>query len=219
MRTIAASGIALVVMGSSALADGLPGYEPAVYSWSGLYFGVNGGYGWTDATSVYVNFSGSGAIAGGQIGFDWQIGKLVLGAEVDSQWSGQKADFMAVVCGPFVCAATPLTDSVDYFGTGRIRLGTAFNRTLVYATGGVAWTHVSMTMGAGIGSANGSGFGWTVGSGVELAVANNVRLKLEYLFIDTPVITLTLPGGVPSSSFEVRDSIARVGLNVRFPAN
>src|SRR5215470_6587627 len=94
MRTIAASGIALALTACSAFADGLPApppaYEPAVYSWSGFYFGVNGGYGWASATGNYGNVSGSGAIAGGQIGFNWQTGKLVLGMEVDSQWSGQK---------------------------------------------------------------------------------------------------------------------------------
>jgi hypothetical protein len=53
---------------------------------------VNGGYGrFTETVNVSnaSTISGSGAIAGGQAGFNWQSGMLVVGAEVDLQWSGQ----------------------------------------------------------------------------------------------------------------------------------
>jgi opacity protein-like surface antigen len=61
-----------------------------------------------------------------------------------------------------------------------------------------------------------AGFGWTVGGGLKLAATNNTSVKFEYVFIDAPAMTMTWPSGVTSNSFEVRDSIARVGVNVRF---
>jgi outer membrane immunogenic protein len=91
--------------------------------WTGLYFGVNAGYGWAQSSSNIV-FTGpqgsgtttplglgatelgatkligsgnlSGAIAGGQMGFNWQSGMIVFGAEVDAQWSGQQKTLSAV---------------------------------------------------------------------------------------------------------------------------
>jgi outer membrane immunogenic protein len=100
----------------------------APVEWTGLYFGVNAGYGWAQGSSTTVftgsaqNFPGfftttpfgadatelsatqllgsgdlNGAIAGGQIGFNWQAGRAVFGAEVDAQWLGQQTTF-AVAC-------------------------------------------------------------------------------------------------------------------------
>ena len=92
--------------------------------WTGLYFGANAGYGWgqyssnitfagltvvnaadltaaggaTELSRTRVTGSGSpsGAIAGGQIGFNWQAGMFVFGAEIDGQWSGQENTFTVV---------------------------------------------------------------------------------------------------------------------------
>src|SRR5947207_14990768 len=93
--------------------------------WTGLYFGVHAGYGWaqdasqivflgafpagtttlfglgaTELSGTRVIASGglSGAVAGGQMGFNWQAGMVVFGAEIDGQWSGQRGTF-TVNCG------------------------------------------------------------------------------------------------------------------------
>jgi outer membrane immunogenic protein len=118
VRTITAGAVALVITAGSAYADGLPppAYEPASYSWSDIYLGVNGGYGW--ASSPDSGISRSGAIAGGQIGLNWQSGKLVVGTEVDLQWSGQKSENAVLVCGAFSCGPFNITGAVDDFATG-----------------------------------------------------------------------------------------------------
>jgi hypothetical protein len=94
--------------------------------WTGLYFGVNAGYGWaqgaTDTfftgafqggtttpfgagpnelgtTKLHGSGNPSGALAGGQIGFNWQAGTFVFGAEMDAQWSGQQSSFTVVCTG------------------------------------------------------------------------------------------------------------------------
>ena len=53
-------------------------YQPFIVrqpvEWTGLYFGANAGYGWGQYSSNIGSGSPSGAIAGGQIGFNWQAG-------------------------------------------------------------------------------------------------------------------------------------------------
>ena len=58
----------------------------APFSWTGLYLGINGGYSWGSSSwsdpSLGVasgNFGVDGALVGGQIGYNWQRGPVVLG--------------------------------------------------------------------------------------------------------------------------------------------
>jgi outer membrane immunogenic protein len=96
------SAAALIVLGApAALAADLPSRQPALppivaapplFTWSGFYVGVNGGYGWADATATGNTFLGSlglgveadGFIGGAQVGYNIQFGGFVLGAEVTS---------------------------------------------------------------------------------------------------------------------------------------
>src|SRR5665811_1191671 len=55
--------------------------------------GINGGYawgqsGWSDpAVGVDSgNFNTSGGLVGGQLGYNWQTGPVVLGIETDADW-------------------------------------------------------------------------------------------------------------------------------------
>jgi outer membrane immunogenic protein len=66
---------------------------PPPFRWSGLYIGGNVGGGWATAT-LTDNFTGanfdtdhSGFIGGGQLGFNYQIRNLILGAEWDFDWA------------------------------------------------------------------------------------------------------------------------------------
>jgi outer membrane immunogenic protein len=66
-----------------------------VSSWTGVYLGIHAGGGWSNLAGrdptvpndPWVSASASGAIAGGQIGFNYQIGNVVLGAEGTYAWS------------------------------------------------------------------------------------------------------------------------------------
>ena len=53
-------------------------------NWSGLYVGVNGGYGWSRTPTCHP----AGAFGGGQIGYNFQRGNIVFGIETDIQGSG-----------------------------------------------------------------------------------------------------------------------------------
>lgn len=139
-------------------------------NWSGLYVGVNGGYGWANSSSY--GFQPSGGFGGGQIGYNWQgiwNPHLVLGVEADIEG----ADITDSYYGHQA--------SVNYFGTIRGRIGYAFDRALVYATGGFAYGEVQdSAFGASLTSTE---TGYTVGGGVEYKILPNWSAKAEYDFV------------------------------------
>ena len=126
--------------GSAAGADLSPRYQPvargpvyaAVYNWTGFYLGINGGGGWGRSQWDGVDgFDVSGGLIGGTIGYNWQVGQLVIGAEGDIDWSGMGGT-STVLCPP------GCTTRNDWLATVRGRVGYAFDRFLPYLTGGLA---------------------------------------------------------------------------------
>ena len=111
-----------------------PAYVP-VNTWTGFYIGANGGYGWNANHHSDDLLDPAGGFGGGQIGYNWQGGfgfgpHLVLGIEADIQG----ADISDSVAG--------VKSQVNWFGTVRGRIGYAFDRTLIYGTGGFAYGEV-----------------------------------------------------------------------------
>ena len=75
----------------------------------------------------------------------------------------------------------------DYLASLRGRVGYAFDRTLIFATGGIAFTQFSaeadLCNGASL-NADQSLTGWTVGAGAEYAFTDNWIGRLEYRYYD-----------------------------------
>jgi opacity protein-like surface antigen len=125
-----------------------------VWSWTGFYGGVHLGNGWANETwqsgagplaqkqfdPFIGSGSGNGAVGGGQIGWNYQTGPWVLGAE--AALSAANINTIAG-CGKgqFSCTA-----NIDRLGTFTGRLGLAFDRFQIYGKGGaaVARTHSGM---------------------------------------------------------------------------
>jgi hypothetical protein len=118
-----------------------------------------------------------------------------------------------------------------WFGTLRARAGVAFDRALIYATGGLAFSGADDNNRFGIGSDDDINWGWTVGGGVEYAFTNNLTFKIEGLYVnldqddnDGYVGTAVSAGGVATDVFvpgagNDNDNdffIARAGLNFKF---
>ena len=177
-------------------------------------------------TRIIGSGSPSGAIAGGQIGFNWQAGMFVFGAEIDGQWSGQENTF-TVACGPG-CTATE-SIKIRSLATGRGRFGLAFDWFMPYVTGGAALVNglnnLSMTVAgttANFMPLSGSTLGWTMGAGVEMALWSNWSAKFEYLYVSANGATVTAPipnalgTGFATTPMDYRDNIVRVGFNYRF---
>jgi outer membrane immunogenic protein len=221
--------------------------------WNGLYLGVNAGYGWGGASSSIV-FTGdltggtttpqgrgateltgttllgsgslSGALAGGQIGFNWQAGMVVFGAEVDAQWLGQQGT-SSVVCTPDCTASEAI--KIRSLTTGRARLGLAFDWLLPYLTTGAALVNArdDMTIAvagvtASFPSLSNTTLGWTAGAGVDVALTSNWSARFEYLHVraNDVLSTVRIPGnigiGSASEAADYRTNILRVGINYRF---
>jgi outer membrane immunogenic protein len=196
---------------------------------SGL-FTTPQGLGPTELSKTSLGGSGklSGAIAGGQIGFNWQAGWAVFGAEIDAQWTGQRGSF-ASGCNTSGCVASDAV-RIKSLLTGRGRFGVAFDWILPYVTAGAALASVSddliLTIGGVTGafdSHTGSRLGWTAGAGVDFALTSNWSARLEYLYVsvediakDDGRIPNVLGVGFVNKGIEVRDSILRVGVNYRF---
>jgi outer membrane immunogenic protein len=142
-----------------------------VASWTGFYIGVNGGYGWANEDNYAVVLP-EGGFGGGQIGYNWQgvlNPSLVIGIEADIQ-GADISDSIGVE-----------KQSLNYFGTVRGRLGYAFERTLVYATGGFAYGEVEYKN--PVFSLTDTQTGWVVGGGIEYKLTPAWSLKGEYQFL------------------------------------
>src|SRR4051812_10748325 len=141
----------LVVLGSgSVLAADLPvKYKPApyiaapVFSWTGCYIGVHGG-----GAAMRDSFSetnGTGGIAGGQVGCNYQDGNWVFGVEGEGYWSGIKA--RSAFTTQNIEGTSLLNEGFSRSDETRnkydfsiaARAGIAFDRTLVYGKAGWVW--------------------------------------------------------------------------------
>lgn len=190
-----------------------PAYVPAYFSWTGFYAGVNAGYGWarmSDTGGAGVN--PKGFIGGAQIGYNWQMSNFVLGVEADFQGSAQKESFS----GATIFGVATADFRVRYFGTVRGRVGVAFDRTLIYATGGYAYQNVGLdlTVAGVTASDNSTKGGYAIGGGFEYAFAGPWSGRLEYLYMDTGNRDVTLFG--LTDTIRTRNNIVRGAINYRF---
>ena len=225
MKKFLLAGVAFAALTGSAVAADLarPAYAPPppVYSWTGLYWGVNVGYSWGQAKDEVSllgvgTFSESqkvdGVIGGFQSGYNYQFGQWVWGWETDFQASGQKGGSTLQITALPVTTLT--TDhKLTWFGTSRTRLGVLWSpNVLLYGTAGVAYGQVKDTAtltapGASVtGTFKDTKAGWTA--------------KLEYLYIDLGKTEQTLGtpalGQVISETRRFTDNIVRVGFNYKW---
>jgi outer membrane immunogenic protein len=185
------------------------------YNWTGLYAGVNAGYGMGTSTwsaAPAANNKPKGFLAGGTLGYNWQAGAIVYGIEGDFDWSNVKDTVNCL--GAVVTCGT----SNDWLATFRGRLGYAFDRWLPYVTGGGAYGNVKATatvpaFGTSVSSSSNQ-FGWALGAGIEYAFMGNWTAKLEYLYVDLGSFNAATAPAVNNVSF--KENIVRVGLNYKF---
>ncbi|MFZ3352114.1 MAG: outer membrane protein [Xanthobacteraceae bacterium] len=244
-RMLFAGALSLFAATPAAFAADLPAGPPAqapaayvpvvtpVYNWSGVYIGINGGYGfgstdWSSPTAGVVGtgtFNTNGGLVGGTVGFNFQSGQIVYGIEGDWDWAGIKGTSSTATATIGACpGAMPCSfeTSSNWLSTVRGRVGYAFDRVLIYATGGGAAGDVKATFTNPnipvTGSTNSTEWGWTAGAGVEAALTENVTVKVEYLFVDLQNgnCSPTICGGGTAVPVSFDASIVRAGLNFKF---
>jgi outer membrane immunogenic protein len=184
-----------------------------VYDWSGLYLGGNGGWGsshncWGLTNSFGAPVvptaaegcnTGSGAVAGGQVGYRWQASAFVFGVEVQGDWAGLKGkNFSQFYLPPNINQTT-----VNGLGLFTGQVGYAIDNVLFYVKGGGALTSDryfgSTAPGvAAYDTATQQRWGGAVGAGFEYGFAPNWSAALEYdhLFMGTRGISLYSSGAV-----------------------
>jgi outer membrane immunogenic protein len=202
------------------------------YSWSGCYVGGQAGIvaeqdGWAGADFIGLGFgansaNGYGAVAGGQIGCNYQTGMLVVGIEGDGLWSGVNNTATIDEGG----AEVQLTTKNRWDFDVAARVGAAFDRLFIYGKGGIAWGRFDFAetvTGAGTGTANGSATlpGALLGIGMEYAFLPHWTAKIEYNYIayaQQPVtFTETGLGGISATeSFGVTEQLLKIALNYKF---
>ena len=217
----ALAAITMLVTPASAADIARPVYKSApvvmmqAYNWSGFYIGVHGGYGWGDGNTNLFGVSDSSDISGwfggGQIGWNWQAAgsPWVLGIEADLS-GGDIGDSSNVL-------GVTIESKLDLFGTVRGRLGYAWDRVMVYGTGGYAWGKNEISFSAlGVTLADDRDHsGWVVGGGVEWALIDNWTAKIEYqyLMLDSETYFPSILGGFDA---DADIHTVRVGLNYRW---
>jgi outer membrane immunogenic protein len=167
-----------------------PIYTPApVFTWTGAYIGIQGGYDWNRAVTTPSGFASSidGGIAGIYGGYNWQTAtNWVVGidASINYDWASGA-----------VSGAPGYTGEVDWKGFVRGRLGYAWDRFMIYGTAGGAFAPLkAVDTGAGFGdSENPVKLGWAVGGGVEVALTDNVVARLDYTYADFGKYDYTSP--------------------------
>ena len=236
MVRILAAALAASTIAGGAMAADLPSRKMAppayvapapIFTWTGLYVGVNGG-GWFNNSRITAlggipgKLGGGGGLIGGTVGYNWQTaGHVVVGMEADLDYRTK-----TTVTAPF--ASSSQTND-GYLGTVRGRVGYGFDRALIYVTGGLAYGNAaapnalaSLPLAAFFTRSGQPGLqaGWTAGAGVEFAVTNNWSVKGEYLYADPGSKSIAYTNAttlLPATPVErTADHIARVGVNYRF---
>jgi high affinity Mn2+ porin len=186
---------------------------PAAFDWTGFYVGGHFGYatgtsdwsasqgggaaplnGSIDLFNSYDAFKGTGSyFAGLQAGYNRMLpSHWLLGVEMD--FSAPNTVQGSQTVSSAASGQASYTDTVLDFGTLRGRVGYAFDRWLVYGTGGVAWTYdklertqlAGMPVGGNVAIGTTEAallwrWGWAAGAGVEVPIAPNWSAKLEFL--------------------------------------
>jgi outer membrane immunogenic protein len=183
---------------------------PPMFTWTGFYVGANAGAIWGDFTKAAGGIGGkTGFTAGGTLGYNHQIGQVVLGVEGDYNYSGLTGT------GTLFPTQTPVKAELTSFGTARARLGVAFDRAMIYATGGYAFAFTDIN--AGFAKQSSTHHGYAIGGGLEYAFTQNVSAKAEYLYM--PFDSKNV-GALPAFGFGSKAgldaSVVRGGVNYRF---
>ncbi len=192
--------------------------------WTGFYIGVHGGGGQGSSHLEDPDFQlaffpqsvrSRGALAGVQIGADWQFGNIVVGGELDAATTsikGTLAPDPAFLLSGF---------SVHYqaLATATGRAGYAAGNVLGYVKGGVAWANVDFK--SALGSVNTFDIdhqrtGLTAGVGVEVLLMGGLSARAEYDYVYFGAAAIALGTRRNPSNVDHDIHLMKLGLNWRF---
>jgi high affinity Mn2+ porin len=214
-----------------AAGETMPGNSLATvpyYNWTGAYVGGHIAYsqGQTRDTLFDPDPTGSGnsfgSLYGGvQVGYNYLLpSRILLGVEADISFpyfleGGDVVSTRASAHGA-------VSETVDFSSTVRGRLGYVFDRWLVYATGGFAWSQGRFGESPGTDGDEDVRHrirtGWSLGAGTEVAIAPEWSAKVEYLYDHLGSASVSFPSGTRFASAMDEHSL-RLGLNYQLGAS
>ncbi|WP_421723350.1 outer membrane protein [Bauldia sp.] len=208
MRILGAAAVALAIgMGGAQAADIYnppPAnivYNPTpAYSWTGGYAGALIGYGWGTPKVGSREWDADGLVGGVFGGYNFQTNpNMVFGFETDITATGMSGKRNGIrVENP-------------WNGTLRARAGIAFDRAMIYATGGVAAASLDVKRGGKSDQALRAGY--TVGAGIEAALTDTVVGRVEYRYTHIGKHSYDTK---PKTKAEFSSNQVLVGLGVKF---
>jgi outer membrane immunogenic protein len=246
IRKLLLAGTALITLtaGSAMAADmavKAPYYKapPApTFSWTGIYFGADGGFGWTPSTGTLTttatnvsgfvgqtpySYSAQGAFGGGYIGGNYQFSWIVIGAEGDWQYAGTN---LAGNNGANTASNILVSTQIKDYGSIRGRLGIAgsgdiFGRWMLFGTAGWAWGSYSTSYALDgfnpFVNNSVSASGWTAGFGLEMALTDNILIRGEYRYTSLGSSSfVNVPAGASEAGNKIGINDIRYGLAYKF---
>jgi outer membrane immunogenic protein len=188
-------------------------------NWTGVYGGANFGdssdsFDFSDTSESFGtngfngnlpdrSFQGNRSfLAGGQIGYNRQFDKFVIGVEGDTDRISHQTSFhqdLFFLNNPFPFGSIVHANhsaELDLISSLRAKAGMGWHRFLVYATGGLGLgdltlrtNDLSFVLGGHpgqVGSGSDSGFavGWTAGGGAEWSITPSISIAAEYRHLD-----------------------------------
>lgn len=197
-----------------------PAIVSPVYDWSGFYIGGNGGGAWghncwTNTSTLGVatipNFNegchtATGGMIGAQVGYRWQVSSWVFGLEAQGDWANLSGSNASL----FIPGATNQTKT-DALALFTAQVGYSVNNVLWYVKGGAALAdnkYNGTALGIAFDQATETRAGGVVGTGVEVGIAPNWSVALEYdhAFMGSKDLTLT---ALPAGGLSRNDSISQ----------
>lgn len=239
MKRLLLAGVASLATLSAAQAADI--VEPTAYDWTGAYVGLQGGYGWGDndvkpdaneqvqsrsSVTFHPLDDGSikmeGFLGGLHAGYNWQSDSLVLGLEGDIEFADIDGDTDIIHADDGNAKVGEARQKIDWLGSLRLRAGFAFDRALLYATGGLAAGGVKVSGeisddGDFDSSNKNTEWGWTVGAGLEYAFTDEFSGLVEYRYTDLGDSDVDVDHwAISKLDFENTFNAVRVGLSWHF---
>lgn len=213
-RSLSLAGLGLLALSAmpAAAADralprnqAWPSYTaPRAYNWNGVYAGVHAGGAFDRFTGTTGKKSRNELLLGGQIGYNVQLGNMVFGMEGDMSMNGAGKGSKRGVGGT--------SADMRYVSTLKARAGVAFDRVLIYGTGGLAYGSLKAT--EGLQSKTKSKLGYVIGAGAEYGITDNLTAKLEYNYVSLGKQNFQFAN--TRSRVGVTEHLVKAGLNYRF---
>jgi outer membrane immunogenic protein len=171
--------------------------------------------------------SSSSAMAGAQLGYNWQRGSLVYGFETDISGLDLRSTMNTTLPRNILFIPNPTANAssnIDWYGTVRGRLGWAAGPMMFYGTGGLAYGRASVSstlfdnFAPTILNTQSSSVktGWVAGFGMEYLLRPNAILNVGYQYVDLGATGLiaSSPDGALKHSINARGQFHVVSLGL-----